>query len=117
LQHIGIIAWAKDLLLRPSPLRLVDTIYVILNLHNDAAIRLGHTWTRCVVEETLGFLECERAWRERMQVLVRGTKTGKEKARRTTLLTTRVNLEHVLVSEDIDLDTGEIAAESRNGER
>jgi hypothetical protein len=52
-----------------------------------------------------------------MQVLVRGTKTGKEKARRTTLLTTRVNLEHVLVSEDIDLDTGEIAAESRNGER
>ena len=53
LQNIRIIAWAKDLLTAPLPLRLINSVNPIFHFHYKAPIFLRDTRTRGVTEETL----------------------------------------------------------------
>jgi hypothetical protein len=59
LQHIRIIARTEDLLLVALPLRLVNGIDPVLNLHDDAAVLLNNARSLAVPEEALGVLQGE----------------------------------------------------------
>lgn len=61
-QDVWFISRPKDLLLLPSPLRLIDPINPVFNLHDYAAVFLYDTRFAGVVEETLRLLESEGAY-------------------------------------------------------
>lgn len=86
LQHVWITTRLIDLLLATHPLRVIDTINVILDFeHNTPVLRDGTRELVLVVARyTLSLLECHGA----------------------VLSVARVHLEGVLVGENIELDTG-----------
>jgi hypothetical protein len=57
LENIWVVTRAKDVSLLPLPLRLVDGINPVLNLHDHAAVLLDNTGLVSLVEEALSLLD------------------------------------------------------------
>lgn len=95
LKHIRCITRAVDVALLALPLRLVDGINPVLNLHDNAAVLLDSARARSVVEQTLGLFESEGA----------------------VLAAARVDLEGFLLGVDVNLDAGPVAGEGCDGSR
>jgi hypothetical protein len=57
LKNIWVVTRAKDISLLPLPLRLVDGINPVLNLHDHAAVLLDNTGLVSLVEEALSLLD------------------------------------------------------------
>ena len=82
LEHVGVTTRPKDLLVLPSPLRMIDTIYPVFDFHYDTTVSGDCAREVRIVVEALGLLERQR----------------------TVLAIARVDLERLLVRVDIDLD-------------
>jgi hypothetical protein len=92
-QNVGVVAGAKDLLVDAAPLRVVDTVNVVLYLHDDAAVLGDCAGEVGVVTDALRLFESQG----------------------TILPIARVDLEGVLIGIDIDLDTGPLGREHGDG--
>lgn len=102
-KNIRVVTRAKDLPLIPLPLRLIDSINPVLDLHDDTAVLLNHTRVTGLVEETLGLLQRESACKEKSARAEPKVQT----VRLTILATTRVNLESLLVGPNVNLNSSE----------
>lgn len=85
LQHVGITTGLVNLLAAPHPLRMVDTINVVLDLEHDAAVP-GNGTGELAALDALGLLERHGA----------------------VLAAARVHLEGVLVGVHVELDAGPV---------
>ena len=92
-QDVRTILGTPDLLAVTSPLRVVDSVNPILDLHDEAAVLGDGTGELLVVVQTLSLLQSHG----------------------TVLTVARVELEGILVGKDIQSDTGPFGGKGSNG--
>jgi hypothetical protein len=93
LKNIRVATWLIELLLKSLPLRVVDAVNVVLNFNDHASVLGDDSGEVLVVLETLGLLE----------------RHG------TLLLSAAVELEGILISVDVELDTRPGGGDSGHG--